>query len=63
MKLNDYITQHNLKPRDLARLIGCGKSMAYYLLSGQRRPSPNMASRIERATGGAVTRLELLYPD
>jgi hypothetical protein len=30
--------------------------------SGFARPSPEMALRIEKATGGKVDRLELLYP-
>jgi len=28
-----------------------------------RKPSPSLALRIEEATGGAVTRMELLYPE
>jgi DNA-binding transcriptional regulator YdaS (Cro superfamily) len=43
----------------------CGVSRRYidYIFQGLRRPSPPLALRIEQATGGAVTRMELLYPD
>jgi DNA-binding transcriptional regulator YdaS (Cro superfamily) len=34
-----------------------------YIFQGLRRPSPTLALKIEQATGGAVTRMELLYPE
>jgi DNA-binding transcriptional regulator YdaS (Cro superfamily) len=32
------------------------------ILRGRATPSPKMALRIEEATGGDITRMELLYP-
>lgn len=45
---------------DLARR--CGTNMAYLsqIAYGHRRPSPQMALRIEKETGGQVRREELL---
>jgi DNA-binding transcriptional regulator YdaS (Cro superfamily) len=35
----------------------------FHDISNKRRPSPSLALRIERATGGVVTRDELLFPE
>ena len=63
MDLKTYLKRTNQTPYAFCRDHGFKRTMVYYILHHQRRPSPRMASRIERATGGAVTRLELLYPD
>ena len=60
MNLRDYLKNKNRK--DFAELIGTTKNYLNLLACGQRRPSPELALRIEQATGGAVTRMELLYP-
>jgi len=62
MYLPDWKKKTQLKNKDLARLFDVDQSYITYLLKGKRRPSPRLAKRIERATAGAVTRLELLYP-
>jgi len=43
----------------------CGVTLRHidYILSGQRRPSPDLALKIEQVTNGEVTRDELLFPD
>jgi hypothetical protein len=33
------------------------------MMIGKYKPSPDLALRIEKATGGKVDRLELLYPN
>ena len=61
MELTEY-----LKKKDravFAKQIGTTKNYVNILSCGSRRPSPEMALRIEQATGGAVTRMELLYPE
>lgn len=43
----------------------CGVSLRHidYILSGGRRPSPDLALKIEKVTNGEVTRDELLFPE
>jgi len=61
MKLNKY-----LKGKDrvkFAAAIGTTKNYVSLLACGSRRPSPELAQKIEKATNGEVTFLELLHPD
>lgn len=54
-----------LKGRDreeFAKQIGTTKNYLNLLVCGSRRPSPELAAKIEEASEGAVTRMELLYP-
>lgn len=61
MRLKDYLKG---KDRDeFAKLIGTTKNYVNLLVCGSRRPSPELAAKIEQATNGAVKRLELLYPE
>ncbi len=46
-----------------AKKIGTTKNYINLLVTDSRRPSPALALRIERATDGAVTRDELLFPE
>ncbi len=43
----------------------CGVTLRHidYILSGGRRPSPDLALKIEQASDGKVTRDQLLYPE
>jgi DNA-binding transcriptional regulator YdaS (Cro superfamily) len=63
MDIQEYLTTEDLSQIALARRLGVSKSTITLLMQGARRPSPSLALRIEQATGGAVTRMELLYPD
>lgn len=61
MKLKEY-----LKGKDRAEFAKDVETTENYinlLACNSRRPSPELALKIEQATGGAVTRLELLYPE
>jgi len=49
--------------REIAEEIGVHAVHLNAVLRGRSRPSASLALRIEQATGGAVTRMELLYPD
>jgi DNA-binding transcriptional regulator YdaS (Cro superfamily) len=60
MKLKEYLkTSSN---EELAEKIGSTANYVHLLKYNQRRPSPELALKIEKATGGKVTVLELLYP-
>lgn len=52
-----------INQKRLALAIGTHPVYLNAILRGRRRPSPDLALRIEEATGGAVTRMELLYPE
>lgn len=49
--------------RDIAKKVGSHPVYINAILRGRRHPSPKLALAIEEATGGAVTRMELLYPE
>ncbi len=49
--------------KELAAKCKCTPEHMSYVLNGRRKPSAPLALRIEQATGGAVTRMELLYPE
>jgi DNA-binding transcriptional regulator YdaS (Cro superfamily) len=55
-----------LKGKDrnnFATQLGTTKNYINLLVCRARRPSPDLALRIEEATGGAVSRMDLLYPE
>ena len=63
MDLKSYLKLNNLSTTKFANAAGCAQSMVSMVCSGNRRPSPDLALAISRATGGQVSVLELLYPD
>lgn len=60
MNLDEYLWKNKVRQRDFAALIGSTDSMVSWLRSGGRRPSVELAKRIEKATNGEVTAVELL---
>lgn len=48
---------------EFASEVNCSESMICYIVHGNRRPSPDLALRIERQTGQLVSRDELLFPE
>lgn len=63
MQLKEYIKSNGIRIIDFSHNVGCGQPMMSMIHNGKRRPSPDLALKIERATGGAVTRDELLFPE
>lgn len=61
MDLKTYLKGKDRKK--FADLIGTKKSYINLLACNASRPSPELALKIEQATNGEVTRLELLYPN
>lgn len=53
----------NMKQCALAKILDMHPVYLNAILRGRARPSPDLALRIEEATEGAVTRMELLYPN
>ena len=61
--LKRYLSRKKLRPTAWARANGIAPPVISRYLNGKTGLSPENALRIERATDGEVTRLELLYPD
>ena len=49
-----------MKARELVEKTGIGARYAYYILRGQKVPSPDVAAALEKGTG--IHRLRWLYP-
>ena len=64
MTLKDWLkAQPDRKQKDMAGRLSVSQEYLSYLANRHRRPSPDLALRIQEATGGEVTVLELLYPE
>ena len=63
MKLQAWQKEQNISNIELASMIGVHFSYITYLHNGKRRPSPELAAKIEQVTKSQVTRMELLYPE
>ena len=51
MILTRYLSEQNLRPSSLAAAMGVPASTVTRWLRGERKPSPEMAIKIERLTG------------
>ena len=63
MNLQKYIEAKKIKQIDFAELIGISAAFVNQMCKGTRRPSANIALKIQEATNGKVSVMELLYPD
>ena len=61
--LKKFLKRNNLRPTPWAKANGIAPPVLSRYLNGKMGLSPENALRIEQATGGAVTRMELLYPE
>lgn len=62
MELKTYISKHGDGIK-FARKLGIHHVYFNAIKNHRRKPSPPLALRIQQATGGAVTVMELLFPD
>ena len=62
MQLKEYLEVTGISRLYFSNLIGIRESNLSRYITGKVRPSLNMASKIEEATQGHVSRLEVLYP-
>lgn len=60
MTLDEYLWRNKLRADFFAAEIQVTGSMVTFLRNGRRRPSVDLAQRIEKATKGQVTAVELL---
>ena len=63
MRLKEYLTENGISQRDFSKRVNIHYMYLNMVLVNKRRPSPDLADRIEKATDGEVTVMELLYPD
>jgi len=64
MELSEYLQRKKLTVTAFAKIAGVPQPTVWRILNGKiNNPSPNIAERIEKATGGSVSRMELLYPN
>lgn len=63
MKLDEYLFRTKTTKKDFAEKIGISRGYLQHLLSGIKGPSIKLAKQIEEATGGKVTKEELLFPE
>ena len=59
-KLAEYLSRHNVTQQVLAARAGIATNMVSAIKTGRRRPSPEVAKRIEAATNGEVPAANLL---
>ncbi len=64
MILREYITKNSIKIEEFGAMVGIkNRSRVSQLIGGFRLIPLELAKKIELVTEGAVTRLELLYPE
>ncbi len=61
--LKDWLETTNTSQKEFASSIGIAGSTISRIVSGKSRSNPEIARSIEFATGGAVSRWSVLYPD
>lgn len=60
--LQDYLNNFKITQRKFSESLGIHYMYLNQIANGIRRPSPELALKIEQATDGQVTLRELLFP-
>lgn len=55
-----WLSGRQMKQKDFAQKVNCSESHLSLVMQGERGPSYRLAGRIEEATGGDVSSLEML---
>jgi hypothetical protein len=63
MDLRQYFATYKINRRVFCKKVEIHYQHLNNILRKKRNPSTSLALRIETESGGAVTRMELLYPD
>jgi len=61
--LENWQKENGVSNKALSDKINVHQSLITHIHKGRRTPSASLAMRIQEATGGAVTVMELLFPD
>jgi len=62
MELSEYCKKTKTRQKDIAKKVRASAGFISQICNGNRRPSPEVADAIEKATNGEVTFEELLRP-
>ena len=62
MTLTEFREWKEMTLQQMSDLTGVSVSFLCEIENGKGRPSPDVAEKIEKASAGKVTRMELLYP-
>lgn len=60
MTINEYLAKHDMTHREFGQLVGLTEAMVSHYTNNRHSPRMYTALRIEQATGGEVTRADLL---
>ena len=63
MKLDEYLFRTKTTKKDFAEELGISRGYLQHILSGIKNPSIKLAKKIAEATGGKVSKEELLFPE
>jgi transcriptional regulator with XRE-family HTH domain len=63
MIFSKWIEIANRTQADIARTLGVSESTVSLILSGDRRPSPELAQKIVQESNGKVSLEEALFPE
>jgi len=63
MTLKDYIKENKLTVSKFAELAECSQPHISLICKGLRRPSPELAFKIQQVTDGDVRAIDLLQPN
>jgi transcriptional regulator with XRE-family HTH domain len=63
VKLDEYLFKTKTTKKDFAEKVGISRGYLQHILSGLKNPSVKLAKQIEEATGGKVSKEELLFPE
>jgi transcriptional regulator with XRE-family HTH domain len=63
VKLDEYLFKTKTTKTDFAEKVGISRGYLQHILSGLKNPSVKLAKQIEEATGGKVSKEELLFPE
>lgn len=63
MILEDWLKKEKINPCKFAKSIGAEPSVIYRNLSGAHKLSAKYAVKVEKATGGEVSRIEAIWPE
>ena len=63
MNLREYMFRKRISHTSMAAQLGLSRPYFSLLVARKKIPSPGVAIKIEKATGGLVTRDEVLFPD
>ena len=63
MNLKDYLSERGISQVDFSNKLGITQARVSQIVNKKANPSIVLAKHIEEITNGAVTTMDLIYPD